>query len=800
MVNYDSGRDTLFVKSTSGKTAYHFPKTYDCHFGGEHWFTARKNDTLIIQDLENGQRQIMPNIASDWFSSDGRYHLLFQKEPDGYRLVIKSAGRTIHTVTGIRDWKPNPQANALLYTTRTPGQSAVAILYLSRAMKTRTITTGGGSFSNPVWSQDAASIAWMEQRPDATRLVHYHLRKAKLSSIDPRTDQEIPSGFEVALQDLAVAPDNIRIIFRLAKSQKKAIDPDAVQVWHTFDKYLPRNIAALGEAERHNKFAVWTTSTGKITAVNKEENTHCIFNHTYSHAILFDATQYEPQEKEFADRDIYAVNLETGVSKKILERHSGEASHTLLSPTGKYLLYARDQKWWLYEFSTEKHTCISGEIPCGLFRKTTGYDDTNNFGTPAFTPGDSSVLINDEYDIWELPVDGKNQARLTNGREQKTRYRLKPILPQQGYDSNDNQSKCGTADFGRILLFEKVEWDGSNSLVELRKGKPETVWATGQYIFTHTMKAPNSDRLIAMTQNFETPPALVGISKKGVTGIHQSNLHYKKYAWGKETLLPYEVDNKPLAGILYYPAGFTKGKKYPMVIHIYERQSKYLHDYFNPSYHNRDGFNIANLTAQGYFVFMPDIIYTEGQTGQSALKSVMAATDAAIATGFIDESRMALLGHSFGGYETMYVVTQTNRFATAVAGSGISDFIRQYLSVDGLFLQQQYYRAESQQNRLGKSLFEDYETYRKNSPVYLAQGIATPLLLWTGANDTTVDPAQTIEMHMALRRLRKENTMLVYPNEDHAISTKKNEEDLTRRIEQWLAHHLKDGPAPSWVK
>ncbi|MFH6968369.1 alpha/beta hydrolase family protein [Flavobacterium sp. FlaQc-28] len=158
------------------------------------------------------------------------------------------------------------------------------------------------------------------------------------------------------------------------------------------------------------------------------------------------------------------------------------------------------------------------------------------------------------------------------------------------------------------------------------------------------------------------------------------------------------------------------------------------------------------------------------------------------------------MGHSFGGYETDLVITQTNRFAAAVSGAAWTDLVSSYLYVGATFRRPDFYRAEHDQLRIGKSLFEDINSYLKNSPVLQAVNVNTPLLGWTGEEDRHIHSLQSMEFYMALRRLGKTHTLLVYPGEEHNLDQRKNQKDLTQRIGQWFDYYLKNGKQYQWMK
>ena len=155
--------------------------------------------------------------------------------------------------------------------------------------------------------------------------------------------------------------------------------------------------------------------------------------------------------------------------------------------------------------------------------------------------------------------------------------------------------------------------------------------------------AKKGSAFICVKQRFDLPPTLVFIETWFEKVIVQSNSHQKNYHWGKSEMIHY-TDSKgtPLNGILYYPANYVVDKKYPMVVFIYESFSKYRHEYIHPSLHNGIGFNIANLTTDGYAVLLPDISFEKGNSGMSAVDCVTAATKKVIAMGVADAKRIGL--------------------------------------------------------------------------------------------------------------------------------------------------------------
>ena len=139
------------------------------------------------------------------------------------------------------------------------------------------------------------------------------------------------------------------------------------------------------------------------------------------------------------------------------------------------------------------------------------------------------------------------------------------------------------------------------------------------------------------------------------------------FNWGKAELVAFKnSDGVALQAGLIKPEGFDPKKKYPMIVYIYERLSQGVHGFVLP----RQGtsINATYYASNGYLVYMPDIAYTTGSPGQCALKCVLPAIQAVVDKGFVKESAIGIQGHSWGGYQIAYMVTQTNRFKAAAAG------------------------------------------------------------------------------------------------------------------------------------
>ena len=282
--------------------------------------------------------------------------------------------------------------------------------------------------------------------------------------------------------------------------------------------------------------------------------------------------------------------------------------------------------------------------------------------------------------------------------------------------------------------------------------------------------------------------------------VTDANPQLIEYRWGKRVLVDYtNGKGQRLQGTLALPADYEPGKKYPMIVYYYEKVSNRHHEFSMPVYDDRPHF--SEYASDGYLVFLPDIVYEEGKPGSSALDCVTSGVKKVIELGYADPARIGLQGHSWGGYESSFIITQTDMFRTAVIGAPPADLSSMYGQLyknsgtanAGIF--------EIGQVRMGdgRNPWSAHELYESQSPVHQVQGIHTPFLILQGTDDGAVDWLQGVELYNAARRFGKEVVFLSYPGENHHLAKKENTKDFQIRMKQWFDHYLKDAPAPRWM-
>ncbi len=315
-------------------------------------------------------------------------------------------------------------------------------------------------------------------------------------------------------------------------------------------------------------------------------------------------------------------------------------------------------------------------------------------------------------------------------------------------------------------------------------------------------KAENADKILYTRETFEDfPDYYVSDSRfQDPVRVTDANPQQKEYAWGRRILIDYENSRGvKLQATLTLPAGYVEGKKYPMLVYFYQKMSNRHHNYSMPTYDDRPHMSLYG--SDGYLVLMPDIVYTVGTPGSNALDCVGAAVQMVIDLGYADPELIGLQGHSWGGYQSSFIVTQTDMYACVVTGAPLTNMPSMYNILYKSTGNTNQGAIETGQGRFGRDVYpmKDLELYVSQSPMHHAAKITTPFMILHGTEDGAVDWNQGLEFYVAAKRLGKEVILLSYPGEPHHLRKEENQKDFLQRMKQYFDHYLKGTPAPDWM-
>jgi dipeptidyl aminopeptidase/acylaminoacyl peptidase len=570
-----------------------------------------------------------------------------------------------------------------------------------------------------------------------------------------------------------------------------------VEVWHWQDAKLQTQQKVSLERDRKKSYlAMVSLSDKKLVQLGSEliPEAELINEGNGDFIIGHSDIRYSNQHWDWNPKeDAYLISTRDGSKTLLKEKIQGNAR---VSPEGKYLYWFSnpDTAWFAHDIAANKTIQLTTNKAVKFADEEDDHPDfPNPYGLAGWTKGDQSILINDRFDIWQIdPQNPNNPKKLTNGRGDKRVYR---------YVRLDAEER--NVDLSKPLLLSTVnETTKQSGFAQLSPTLQVTKLYEGDFsVGNLVLKAKNADRYLFTKQTFKEYPDWYATdgSFKSITRVTNANPQQSNYLWGSVEIVSWRAgDGTPLQGLLYKPENFDSTKKYPMMTYFYEKNADNVHTHYAPR-PIRSYINFSYFVSNGYLVFVPDIVYKTGYPGQSAYNCIVPGVLSMIDKGFVDKDKIGISGHSWGGYQTAYLVTQTNLFKAAEAGAPVANMTSAYGGIrwdTGLSRQAQYERT---QTRIGGTLWEKPMQYLENSPLFHAPKIQTPVLMMHNDDDGAVPWYQGIEFYMALKRLDKPVWMLNYNGEKHGLTKRQNMKDFAVRLYQYFDHYLKDAPAPSWM-
>ncbi len=410
------------------------------------------------------------------------------------------------------------------------------------------------------------------------------------------------------------------------------------------------------------------------------------------------------------------------------------------------------------------------------------------------------VLLYDQYDLWQVdPSCEKEPVNLTDGYGRRNRIILRI---DAGYSENIVPENVP------LILNAFDEINKKNGFYKLsrdkKKGSLEPL-IMGPYVFNApnifkgqtVVKAGQAEVYVIQRQSVSQSPNYFWTTDWKI--LHPISEVYpeSRFTWMTSRLCSYKsVNGDSLQGVLYQSETFDSTKRYPVILQYYEIKSDDLNRFHFPLESNGE-LDISWFVSRGYLIFTPDIHYTAGNPGKSALNSIEGAATYLHSLPFVNSDKMGLQGHSFGGYETNYIITHCDLFKAAVSSSGASDLTAEYFELWGSGQSKADY-YENRQGRMGLAPWQSPENYVANSPIFNADKVVTPVLLISNPNDHNVSFQQGITFFTALRHLGKKAWMLQYDGEGHGLSELPRR-DYMIRMTQFFDYFLKGGHPANWL-
>ncbi|MCI0460369.1 MAG: prolyl oligopeptidase family serine peptidase [Gemmataceae bacterium] len=763
---------------------------------------------LVVRRLVDHNERIFADVLDYTLSKDGRT-LVFtvaskDAEQNGVFAVTPGSGATpVALLSGpgryvrltwdekqtqlafLRD-RADPAADPPRFTLHRWDRKAAKESATSAAVKlTSALLTG------PPVVRSARVLPWV----NSAALRHTHVTEL-VSAKTPG----VRAGLTISENaPLAFSPDGARLFLGLApvaekKAAKGGPDRVVVELWHWKDDFIQpmQKVQAGREAQRTFR-AVYHLREKKLVQLADATMADVNVGTAAGWALGSDDRPYRTlvgYDAVYSDH--FLVDLASGARKPLLRKAEGGL---LWSTGGKYALFHYGKDWHSLALPGGKVTNLTGKL--GVRFTQEDYDAAGTppaYGVAGWTPDDRHVLLHDRHDLWQVAADGSGARNLTDGlgRREQLQFRVVRLDPREK-----------TIDPGKPLLLRAESLRTRDTgFYRLTPGasRPEKL-LMGAKNYGPPQKARDADVLVLTASTFYEFPDLLTTTGtfKELTKVSDANPQKAGLRWGKAELVHFKsLDGAPLQGVLIKPENFDPNRKYPLLVYIYEKLSHSLHNFVDP----RPGtsVNFSYYASNGYLVFLPDIVYKVGYPGQSALKCVLPGVQAVVGRGCVDEKAIGIQGHSWGGYQIAYMVTQTDRFKAASAGAPVANMTSAYGGIrwgSGLPRQFQYERTQS---RIGGSLWQHPLRFIENSPLFMADRVKTPVMMLHNDQDDAVPWQQGIEFFLALRRLGKEAYLFNYPGEFHGLRKRSNQRDYTIRLQQFFDHHLKGAARPEWME
>ena len=735
-----------------------------------------------------------------------------KKKEYGSELGLKDlAAKTDRSFADVTEYAFSDDGLHLAYTvaSRKEESNGAYVAKTAGADAPVALLSGKGKYTKLTWDEKGAQLVFLSDRDSADvaqprmELYYWDLKATGASEIVSATASGLRPGMVISERGaINFSRDGGEVFFGVAPApepEKEEGDEPAdekvvADLWHYKDDFIQPMQRVRAERDRNRSYrSVYHLKEKKFVQLADEKMEEVTPSDDGRWAIGGDDRPHRLLVGVDANySDYYLVNTLSGSRKPILEKQQWNIS---LSPGGRYAIFFDGKDWNSVSVPDGKIINLTSKLGVKLSNET--HDSpgmAGAYGLGGWTAGDKYVLIYDRYDIWQVAPDGSGAKSLTEGTGRRDKITFRYVRLDSEERSIDPTKP--------LLLRAENEWTRESGFYRDRiNGQAPERLVMSARLHSPPVKAKAADVYMLTASTFNDYPDLLvtGPDFREMKKVSNANPQKEQFLWGSAELIRFKnLDGVPLSATLIKPENFDPAKKYPMIVYIYETLSEGLHRFVNP----RPGhsINASYYASNGYLVLMPDIVYTVGHPGQSAIKCVLPAIQEVADRGYLNESAVGIQGHSWGGYQIAYMITQTNRFKAASAGAPVANMTSAYSGIrwgSGLPRQFQYERTQS---RIGGSLWESPMLYLENSPVFWADRVKTPLLMIHNDQDDAVPWYQGIEYFLALRRLGREVYLFNYNGEFHGLRRRINQEDYAQRLQQFFDHHLKGAPKPDWME
>jgi dienelactone hydrolase/Tol biopolymer transport system component len=798
----------MFIHATDNSWKKEFPGGTQIKISGDDKFAVvKQKDTLSVMDLSSKKVKVLGKVTVFELPNEGTW-LVYKVSTDEQGLSLYHLKTEKYThLDHVKRFQFNDQNDEMILFS----DKSLTLLTLS-SMKS-TLICNDTALQTAVCSNNSEYVAFVTLRKDSFCIYLYDKKEGICKEI--LSNQLVSNQIHKTISNNSIRfSKNDRYLYFNVGSPKVNNSPVAlanVVIKRTYKpeadttlqrgEYVDFPYVAAYNLDDHSIFQITENNEKIISEESKRNGDHLVIeqflkgkNATYADSLKFSA--------------LYLYSLQDH-QKKLISGNVFHTFSTVLSPNGKYVVFydKRLAAYFCYDTETGTLKNISEKIGKRMYHSE-GWgrkEPPPDFEIGGWLEGDQALYIYDEFDIWQVDPLGISSAKnITKGlgSSQKIVFRFLEGSKKTIIDpSNENI----------LLAFDKNTKNNGFYSINLLKGEPPQMLTMSPHVYFLPRSALNS--LVFLGENGMVPIKAKyghGYLMLKLSCRESPNLFYtsdfkkqvqltsvypeKMYNWIHSQLITYIMPGGANGeGILYKPDDFDSTKTYPVIFYFYEHTADFKNQFLFPGATSGQ-LPIANFVSNGYLVCVPNIYYESGNIAGSVYNSVMSAYRRVSQLRFVDSTKVGIQGHSLGGYEVMSLVTQTPVFAAAASAAGASNLISNYTLSDGGITM-----SEEGSYRLDARLWSQPAVYIRNSPIFYADRIETPLLIQVGHQDDRVPYEQGIEMFKALQWLGKKAWLVEYPTSGHSL--RHNDSlDYNGRLFDFFNYYLKGSEMPQWMR
>lgn len=761
---YEDSKIEGILVNTKNKKTYTFSQPEKVFLSESSFIAKLKDDKMIVIQLKNGRQREIENVKS-FYATNDQFTLIILNNSDWF--VLDRSGFKHQQSSKILKVKSfeNDQL-VMLYTENT------ATLLDTNVMK-------------PYFEMDlSASKVVAENHDVSAKTSRFLIKNNNIYTVkkylwENKKILSYPVIIDYSFTHFSFGNSDVLIATKPTKHNEEI---DNIEVLDDTERALKPYLEKNREIG-YDAVILDYLNNKKFTSNYSEEITsrHLEFGDKY--LLEVNNLANDTSTTEFIIPKIALRNLETDK-----EEFSVQATR-FYSPVSekKLLFYFNNRDWYFYDLITKQNINITENLGDLYFNfSRMNEKQTNPVADICFSKGYSCAYLTSRNNIWKFDLDTKEIKNITQNRDPNISYVI--LNKSSGVVEKIKGVNTRTIQENILLLGANTGDELSEALFAVINERVIEVEPFGNY---HLDQFIIGRKYLSYTlENFNAPYQIVVNDYNGTKRSVRYNAAEKHLP--KAEILKWKNENGHTEFLtVVLPPDYNPSIKYPAIVRVYENEAKAVKFFEYPTYYNQTGFNASLYALNGYIIIYPKVNYKVNEPGNSALVSVLSSIDHAAEKYSINKDRLGLIGHSFGGYETNYIITQTPIFRAAISGASISNILSSYFTMSKKYLRPNIWRYTDQSFRFSDGFFNLKEEYLRNNPIFFADRVKTPILLWTGKEDHHVEWEESLSFFIALQSIEKKCRLLLFKGESHTLSDPANQQKATEIFMNWFDYYLK---------